>query len=452
MSSKILIRSGIIPFKSPDYDDLIKANILGTNIGNLLYATSVYKTLSVNKKNVFETIYMPFTFDKKYVDRINATCKYFVLPCADAFRDGWRQEMELFTDLIKQLKIPCYIIGIGVRAPYEPEKDFHYAIDDTIRKFISAVLDKSASVGVRGQITADYLSRLGFKQGQDVDVIGCPSMYLYGDNLKIKDTRIDLNSTVSYNFNIAKPELSAYLYNEANKFKKSYLIPQQSRELRYMYDGKKFKVDVPNEMLKKMYLDENCIFFNNAKSWLDFMENIDFTFGTRLHGCIASLLKSNSILLIAHDARERELVEFHKFPSIPEKDFDLEKDLLSQLESVDFQSPMKVHQKNFDNYVKFLEKNNIENVWTYKDRKLVEAFDNTFNKVAKRKPLSSYNLISSKELKKRKKRIRYYKLNKIFSIRKFNSEIIIYILGIKITLSEKSKKYYSVLLKKRKNS
>ena len=55
-------------------------------------------------------------------------------------------------------------------------------------------------MGVRGEITQDFVKKLGFN---DIEVIGCPSMFLYGDQLSItkktptleRDARIGVNIT-----------------------------------------------------------------------------------------------------------------------------------------------------------------------------------------------------------------------------------------------------------------
>ena len=52
-------------------------------------------------------------------------------------------------------------------------------------QFCNAVLEKSRSIGVRGEITQEYLVRLGIKR-RKIDVIGCPSMYTFGDFLPLK--------------------------------------------------------------------------------------------------------------------------------------------------------------------------------------------------------------------------------------------------------------------------
>ena len=401
----ILIRSGITPFESPSFEQILATNILGGNIGNLLYATSVYKTLYTSKDTKFKTIYDKFDITSQYVDEINQTCKYFIIPLADAIRSDFTENLKFYTHLIKQLKIPCHVIGMGIRAPYEPDKNLHYPFDNTVKEFISAVLDKSAVIGVRGQITADYLNRLGFKEDTHINIIGCPSMYLYADNLKIKNTKINSDTVSSYNTQIFNNfNFSKYLYKQSNNFKKCFLIPQDKAELLYIYNGKRLKnvKKFNSNIIEDMYLNNNCCFFNNAKSWLNFLNNIDFTYGTRLHGCIASLIKGNNVLFFPFDARQRELAEFHKIPSIPLHQVKNTDNIFDIINLVDFQSPEIVHKRNFENYVSFLTKNGINNIYSCPDSKKNSIyFDTKFNNIEILSPIKPYNIIEQNELKKR---------------------------------------------------
>ena len=59
-------------------------------------------------------------------------------------------------------------------------------MEASVRAFMSAVLDRSPSVGVRGEFTHDYLRGLGFR---DVEVIGCPSMFLARRPARRRTTR-----------------------------------------------------------------------------------------------------------------------------------------------------------------------------------------------------------------------------------------------------------------------
>ena len=52
-----------------------------------------------------------------------------------------------------------------------------------MKAFVRAVLDHGPSIGVRGELTAEYLRSLGFR---DVEVVGCPSMFAWGPDLRVE--------------------------------------------------------------------------------------------------------------------------------------------------------------------------------------------------------------------------------------------------------------------------
>ena len=71
------------------------------------------------------------------------------------------------------------------RSASEVSLDRLKPLEASVRDFVSAVLDRAPSIGVRGEMTCDYLRGLGYR---DVEVIGCPSMFLNGDRLRVEKT------------------------------------------------------------------------------------------------------------------------------------------------------------------------------------------------------------------------------------------------------------------------
>ena len=198
---------------------------------------------------------------------------------ADAVRADFVREMKGLTKLVKSLKIPCFVIGIGVRAPYEPEVDFSYSFDDVVREFLKAVLEKSAIIGVRGWITADYLSRLGFKEERDFTIIGCPSMYTFGGNgIKIRESVINSDSVV-------------YLLDSNDYVARTFIpggkgeIQEQAKYLleSLIIDGPKNN-SIPNGFrqlipagteIKDLSLENNVLTINFSKELLDINEKYE---------------------------------------------------------------------------------------------------------------------------------------------------------------------------------
>ena len=79
--------------------------------------------------------------------------------------------------VVKKMKIPVAVVGVGTQIDYS-KKERDEELDAAVIKFMKVVLKKTSIVGVRGEITAEYLKQLGFKEERDFTVIGCPSMYI----------------------------------------------------------------------------------------------------------------------------------------------------------------------------------------------------------------------------------------------------------------------------------
>ena len=156
-------------------DVLNRTNSLGGNSGNMMFISGVQRILMDDNVTIYPTYYRS-VFTSFEIDFINSEFSCFILPLADAFRSDNIRYLEELTLFIKKLKIPCYVIGVGLRAEYEPRLSEPRPFDDTVKNFLSVVLDKSSLIGVRGLITGEYLSKLGYKEDSHWMAIGCPSM------------------------------------------------------------------------------------------------------------------------------------------------------------------------------------------------------------------------------------------------------------------------------------
>lgn len=199
---KILVRCGILPYENVSVEEVIKFDRIGTNSGNLLYQYGVIKSLLTEETEIYSDRYQ---IEIENADFINENFDCYVLPLADAFRQDFIENLTMYTKLIKKLKIPVYVIGVGLRTTFEPQISGFY-FDNEVKEFVSAVLDKSSCIGVRGHITSKYLSNLGFKEGKDHIAIGCPSMFSLGSDINIKTLDLNINSKVAINASIKTKE------------------------------------------------------------------------------------------------------------------------------------------------------------------------------------------------------------------------------------------------------
>ncbi|NBJ68824.1 MULTISPECIES: polysaccharide pyruvyl transferase family protein [Clostridia] len=360
-----LIRAGMSPLDTFDAPYVMLNNAIGGNVGNLIYQYSIFRTLMTEETTVTPNYYKVLPED---ADEINDKYDGLIIPFADAFREGFASALRKYTKLIKKLRIPVVVIGVGLRAPFEPKLDEGFPFDEDVKEFVRAVLEKSNMIGVRGEITARYLSRLGFREGIDHMVIGCPSMYTFGRQLNIRDTSITKESMVCVNSSRLSPKhVLKFIAKGMEEYQNHYFIPQWMKELRLTYMGTppiaKESKYYPVKMSDPVYMANRVRFFLNVPTWLDFMRQADLAFGARLHGNISATIAGTPSLIIPKDARMRELVEYHNLTHVRADDINEDMKLSDVVENSDFQAPTKVQGRNFDHFIDFLNKNELSHIY-----------------------------------------------------------------------------------------
>ncbi|AMY06110.1 polysaccharide pyruvyl transferase [Staphylococcus condimenti] len=396
---RILIRSGMLPTNTYSEYDLLSRDRFGSNNGNLVYQNSIVRTLMTESVEILSDNYSSNPNNAKYINN-NFDC--YVIPLADAFRKEFIPTLKRYTQLINKLEIPVIVIGVGLKAPYSYDVKKGFEFDNEVKEFVKAVLNKSEIIGLRGKLTANYLESLGFIPEKDFTVIGCPSMYTFGRNLKIKEVNLNRDSRVSLNAsNIATEKVMDFLNEIAIKYSNYFFVPQSYDEFLINYFGFGRVNDVPYNFPKnigsKFYKEGKVKYFLNAKTWFDYIKTIDLSIGTRLHGNIVATINGTPSITIVHDARMRELAEFHALPSISAEDIQNYDSLIDLINDIDFKSVESIHPKRFDHFLNFLEKNNLGHI--YREKKNVEKapLDNLMEKINFEKPIDTITNISFEE-------------------------------------------------------
>lgn len=368
---KVLMRGAVSPLVRQKELEVMVRDYIGTNSGNLLYAYGVFRTLLTEDTLIDMDHYAVEggRFSEEDIEYINSEYDAYVLPMADAFRDDFRKKLLYYSSFFRRLTIPCYVVGVGLRAGYEPNLKEGFSFDDEVRSFISAALDKSALVGVRGGITGEYLSRLGFREDRDYTVIGCPSVYTYGTKLSLRALCLSNASRISLNGGCIQSgeSVTKYLYDIADRYPNYQYVAQRTEELRTLHMGISNSTTedtyYPWGVKHKFYKENRVRFFVSAEAWIENMHSIDFSIGTRLHGNIAAVLGGAPALFIPVDSRMRELVEYHGFPQIPRHLFDADSSLEEIVSKVDMKSHIGCHTKNFRHFLDFLNRNKLAHIY-----------------------------------------------------------------------------------------
>lgn len=369
---KVLMRAVMSPGKNNKAIDVITKNLIGNNTGNMIFANSMFRTVMTEDTKI-DTIATNRAFSKEEIDNMNEQYDCFIIPLANAFRASFVKELEYLTKLVKGLKIPCVIAGVGIQAKLNADITQSFSFDEAAKKFVDAVLEKSSIVGVRGEITGNYLKHLGYKEEIDYTVIGCPSMYMFGKDLpKARVNGLSKDSKVSINYKIDLPlPLHELINRSMQKIPDFHFVPQSIEELRLMYAGvpypvKKHKLipeEYPLSLASEIYRGDKVLGFVNVESWLEFLRSVDFSFGSRIHGNIAAVLAGAPCYIFAYDSRICELAMYHNIPFMQAKDITDSTNVFDIYEKTDFTSIQKGHEERFLHFVDFLNKNEVKHIY-----------------------------------------------------------------------------------------
>lgn len=359
---QILMRMTTSPFDNDNLYSMVSKDKIGSNSGNLLFPYSIMRNIYKDG----DVIDKYPKANEEDADRINENYDLFLIPLANAFRESFVSELRNLTKLIKRLTIPCVVVGVGLQTKYEPKKEMKYAFDTDVKNFVEAVLEKSKTLGVRGEITALYLKKLGFNESK-IEVIGCPSMFTWGGNLPRKIPFYLTNKTaVSISYHGNADSYFNFLERCKREYSSYYIILQGIYDLRLLYAGDSIQKDTLHplyvkEVDNRSYYENHLRMFINVPSWIKFLnDNVQLGIGSCIHGSIASVLAGNPTFVFAADSRVRELAEYHHIPMMKMTDIDEQLTLEEIYIKNDFNSVFSGHQNRYKVFGDFLKANGIE--------------------------------------------------------------------------------------------
>ena len=368
---RLLIRSGKDPFTPVSAETTLTQDVFNSNSGNYLFQHAVWKALAVDGTELVSngTLSERVAPGRRDAERINEEFDHFVIPLANAFRPDVIDRLDRLSDLLEDVTIPVTVTGIGAQAAHGQGVESLAPIADQVRRFVSLVLDRSASIGVRGVFTQTYLTQLGFPE-ESIDLIGCPSLFLHGRDFRVerKVDAVGPDSRLALNLTPEVAGIGAFASEHAERYPNLTYVPQDAHDLRLMLWGVPFPHvhdrSVPVHLDHPLYSADRMRLFLDTWPWYDFMAEHDFAYGTRFHGNVAALLGGTPAMLLAHDSRTLELAEHHRMPHriTPELTADITaEELYAATDMTEFNETMPV---NFDRWTSFLDRNGLTHAWS----------------------------------------------------------------------------------------
>ncbi|MFJ6928044.1 polysaccharide pyruvyl transferase family protein [Streptomyces nigra] len=370
-TQRLLLRSGKSPYDVVPVEEALEQDVIATNSGNLIFSDATHKILETPRTEVVSN---GIRTDVSAAGRINEEFDAFVIPLANAFRPSFEAQLKRLTRLIEKLRIPVVVVGVGAQAGLGYNAARLKGIEPAVRAFVSAVLDRSASIGVRGEFTEKYLNDLGFR---DVEVIGCPSLFLYGKELTVtkKEPALGAGSRIAVNGShsaVKSQGLDRVIDRAHARYPHLRFIGQNLSDARQLHwrdlsDPNALVTAMPTHPEHPMYREDKVRVYIDPVTWIDDLRGFDFSFGSRIHGNIAALLAGTPATVLCGDSRTLELCRYFGIPHRRIDKLTGEVDPAALYEEADFGPLMSGHQERFERFTAFLDRNGLENTFTHGD-------------------------------------------------------------------------------------
>ena len=346
----ILCRTTSTPSAALPVADRFASVVLNT--GNLFYETALLRHLP-RIAVVYGCENLPDN-----VERLVLSMSNFISPASEL---GWVAEV-LERKRVRQI----VMVGAGAQAYTYDEP---IALSAGTRRFVDLLADRSISIGVRGNYTAEVLRGLGVS---NVSVIGCPSAFWHGAERPITHNRTlpwwprtAINVTPSGHF---RDRISALL-GHGMRYGANYVLQSEDWMMALveptaeagLLDENLDYYAYPHctpEMLRRWLADHLIAFFDIGE-WIDAMRHYDFVYGSRFHGNMAAIQAGVPALNMVFDTRTRELCEYLNLPFMALQDFSGDMRVAELWERADFSLFNATYKRKFATYIGFLEENGL---------------------------------------------------------------------------------------------
>ncbi|MFJ4967871.1 polysaccharide pyruvyl transferase family protein [Streptomyces sp. NPDC088755] len=346
-------------------------DVFATNAGNLIFSDAAHKILTTPRTEVVSNGIRTIASE---AERINEEYDAFVVPLANAFRPSFERSLTRMTQLITKLRIPVVVLGVGAQADLKYNAARLKPLEPAVRAFVTAVLDRSASIGVRGEFTEQYLKDMGFR---DVEVIGCPSMFMHGETFTVdkrvesltSESRVSVNGSHSA---VRSQGMDSIIRQAHQRYPNLRFIGQNLLEGELLHWRETSHVSgtqtsMPTHPSHPMYREGKVRLYIDPATWISELREFDFSFGSRIHGNIAALLAGVPSTVLCSDSRTLELCRYFGIPHREITEVPKDIDPAELYEAADFGELVNGHKERFLRFTGFMEKNGLENTFTHGD-------------------------------------------------------------------------------------
>lgn len=348
--------------------------LAGNNTGNLF----IGEGLRFHLKRLFPNIEKIRYLTSRQIENddyvtaqwANENFDFIVMAAANMINDG--VHLDTLANFIETTELPFFMLGAGAQAA---DKNTKIDVNPSVIKLLKLASERSHAIGVRGEYTAHIVNNLGI---QNIEVMGCPSMYLnIGKDHIIKTPQIeDIRKAAIFTKrdDLKHPSyavLSAFQakqYQDAAIRNFQYIIQTNYAEAWLAFHREVDSNKVSNilssfrypkdqhEAMTDQLMQQLKIFFRFYE-WQDFVKTLDFTYGARFHGNMMSVMHHIPALFVCHDSRTIELCEFLDLPHINVLEYDIENYAFEHMvEAADYSAFNKNYKAKCDRFDTYLQR------------------------------------------------------------------------------------------------
>lgn len=306
--------------------DFAKAPDHYHNIGDAFVYDSSLKLLNYTKFNGMN-VCDPTDAD---IERYNTEYDYAFLRGSNYLHPtiDWKNT----PNVLAKLRIPIIAFGIGAQAPSKGP----LVLNQGTRRVLDMISERSVSMGVRGNYTADVLWSHGIRNAR---IIGCPTVFRNNDpNMRIELPPLESVRDVAYTLRrevdgaYAK-DLHRYLdlqretiLDLAGRFKLDVLAQGEVEEKNILWGDPEQRgramaklraenwLRGPDDPLEQMYAT-NLFYADSVAEFEQKVRSKDLVLGYRLHGNLLALSNCVPSVYFTYDSRTAEFAETLQIPS-----------------------------------------------------------------------------------------------------------------------------------------
>ncbi len=350
------------------YGDPERALTYFTNIGDCFVFESSLQILDYSE---LVPIYVPADgeISDKQVERINSLDYIFLRGSNYIHTNG---KWDPYNRALERIKVPVMAFGIGVQAP----DDATEFVNDSTRRFLQMIADRSHSVAVRGELSARALRSIGIR---NIRIISCPTAFRHR-KARLKLRRVASGEIERLGFTLRRRTygsamLQRYLLRTlAEQYPTTVFCAGELEEKAVHYASKGEVADAPKVMadavaalvedgwlygeddpILRLYRERMGV-FETVADFERAVASMSAVTGFRLHGNLMALANGVPALYVTYDTRTREFAQALKIPSVNSRTMD-RFSFRKSWDEADFDAFEAAYQRRFLELRSFLAEN-----------------------------------------------------------------------------------------------